>query len=355
MFKQYLIASFIVGAGLSVPASGQCMSDGWWQDRTPMPGPRAEHSGVAVDGWIYLFGDYNYSPDNGWAGRYHPATGTWDEPLAPMLTGRGQTAAAAVGEYIYVFGGNSCFTNCYQSHNEAYHIPTNTWSSRAPLPGTRAWLTATTVGNLIYVMGGSDHTGAHASNFIYDPARDSWTTGPDMPTARHHHAAGELYGKIYVMGGRDIISGGGGPYVQVSDVDVFDPGTGQWSQVASLPTPRAHLSGVVANGKIYAIGGLDVYEDGSSPTEFSTLVQEYDPMLGCWRTVTPLIAPRSMACAASMAGQLYLFGGFSLAFVDPEDIVDTTSAGYPRSPIGDLDGDGEVGIIDFLLLLANWD
>jgi N-acetylneuraminic acid mutarotase len=55
-------------------------------------------------------------------------------------------------------------------------------------------------------------------------------------------------GKIYVVGGA---TGG----VQISDIDEYDPQTGEWTSVAQMPTARERLAVAVINGRLYAIGG----------------------------------------------------------------------------------------------------
>ena len=143
--------------------------------------------------------------------------------------------------------------------------------------------------------------------------------------------------------------------IPVPEVHVFDPEVGkngEWSSAAPLPTPRDGLSAVVFNGKIYAMGGVE-HEQGGIPV---AIVEEYDPVLDCWRRVKPLPSARAWGCAAAAAAPLdthtrriYFIGGNT-----QKGGLDDNLAGYPLPCPADLDGDGDVGVKDLLELLGNW-
>jgi hypothetical protein len=94
-----------------------------------------------------------------------------------------------------------------------------------------------------------------------------------------------LGGKIYVMGGEaahhQFLD-------QRAEVQVYDPVTNSWSQLASMPLAKSHAeaSTFVLNGKIVFAGGQTNYYE---PTDN---VIAYDPAADGWVTLPPLPAPR---------------------------------------------------------------
>ena len=83
----------------------------------------------------------------------------------------------------------------------------------------------------------------------------AWEQDASMTTVRRHAAAGVLDGKFYVAGGEDEND------AQLSSVEVLDPATGEWSDVAPMTTVRflsaaGDRSGVL-DDKFYVAGGMD--------------------------------------------------------------------------------------------------
>lgn len=355
-----LVATFTAGGA----AWGQCGFGGFWNDAAPLPAPRYQHTCTVVNGKIYVFGDYNHSPNNDSVFIYDPETNSWGSgtPMPPdpcgasRTPGRGMAAAAAVNGIIYLFGGNNNFSNCWLQSVVAYNPATDTWGSRTPMPTTdRGLMTATAVGNDIYVIGGADsYDQTHPYNLVevYHTDTDSWTVlGPVMLMGRSHHAAVAIGAKIYLIGGVT-----GQPYQLVSQVDVFDTTTGVWTQAAPLPTPRMGLSAVLMNGKIYAVGGS---ADGMP----LAVVEEYDPVLNCWRRVTSLPSARTRGCAAAAVDAtgihfIHFIGGNIGG--GPKGALDDNLRGYPLPPsLADTTGpdgvpDGCVDAYDLAAVLGAW-
>lgn len=78
---------------------------------------------------------------------------------------------------------------------------------------------------------------------------------------------------------------------------------GEWHSRAPMPTPRSDVAIASYKDLIYAIGGLEA--DGSA----SDTVEVYDPESDSWREVAPLPEPR-YASAAFGWGAILLVGGF---------------------------------------------
>ena len=335
-FTHQSTVAYTVGCGKPCESG-----EGKWEPRAPMPTPRHETCAAAMEGIIYVFGDYCSSGLTNVVEAYDPKTGSWSQK-ADMPTGRGEAAAAVVDGIIYVIGGNNCYSNCWLTTNEAYDPGADAWTSKAPMPTRRGWLTATAVKGKIYAMGGADSY-AHPSYYdrveVYDPVTDSWSEGIPMPRPRCHHAATELGGKIYLFGGVQD-----DPSLAHEEVDVFDPETERWTTVAPLPKPRWHLAGAAAGGRIYAIGGID--DSGILPT-----VEEYDPLLDRWRRMAQLSTPRFWFSAVGDGGMVYVFGGNG-SQQGRESIASTEAFAPPcagAAPLAVLSFEGEEGCVKVIL------
>ncbi|CAJ1340223.1 unnamed protein product [Effrenium voratum] len=132
------------------------------------------------------------------------------------------------------------------------------------MPSSRSDLTATTVGDGIYLIGGcanDQEWSVGADMYLcsgltkkvdkYLPASDSFEALTDAPRTRYRHTAAAVGSQIFVFGGCDISD------AIVTEVDVLDTQTGQWSTLStSMPNATSDLSSFVSGGKVYLLGGL---------------------------------------------------------------------------------------------------
>lgn len=120
----------------------------------------------------------------------------------------------------------------------------------------------------------------------YDPVRDKWTRIPDIKTARAHMGVASLGNAIYVIGG----STENGHSV-LDSVERFDPEHKEWTEVAPLPSPRAGLSAAVDMKVVYAVGGISAKKEYSAPSTL-TAIDAYDPVANKWSRLTNLNTSR---------------------------------------------------------------
>ncbi len=100
-----------------------------------------------------------------------------------------------------------------------------------------------------------------------------------MPTSRTSVASVVSANRLYVLGG---ISDAG-----ILDIcEVYDPAGDNWTQIASLPAPRAYASAVEHQGKVFMLGG-------ETSQDQLAIVESYDPSTNTWSQLTPLPSPRS--------------------------------------------------------------
>lgn len=149
-----------------------------------------------------------------------------------------------------------------------------------------------------------------------------WTTRSTTTIPRSSGAVvGANNGRIYAIGGVDV-------------VEEFDPATDIVTVRSPMPTGRWYLAGAAApNGRIYAIGG-----SSSTIRAFAT-VEEYDPVMDKWSTRSPMPTARAgLGVAAAPNGRLYAIGGWSASgsgevLATVEEYDPTTDKWTTRSPM----------------------
>ena len=155
--------------------------------------------------------------------------------------------AAAVGAYLYAFGGEGlsvvqpgCMT--------MYNMATRKMAELAKLPRTLIYCPGVACGGLVYSLGGYDEelqtsvAGVHT----YNPDIDSWVGGPTLPMAMAGVAAAEHMGCIFVC------SGWLGRAAPLSgSLLMLDPRTRAWTSLPTMPT----TGGSVLAGRMSVPGG----------------------------------------------------------------------------------------------------
>jgi N-acetylneuraminic acid mutarotase len=193
------------------PVSGSLTNaDPWPQNPTAVPG-----GGAVFNNKFYLFGGFDPLTSGGitldtiWEFDPMAAPGSqWSLKSTHMSLDRGYIGTVTIGNYIYLAGGSqwdgSALTN--ETILERYDPTANTISTMAPIPtGSSNW-SAYTDGTKLYAAGGFFPTAIDIT-YIYDPASNSWTTGPSMPQAVRNYASTQIdNNQFYAIGGYDSAS-----------------------------------------------------------------------------------------------------------------------------------------------------
>ncbi|XAR49435.1 hypothetical protein NMG60_11032643 [Bertholletia excelsa] len=94
------------------------------------------------------------------------------------------------------------------------------------------------VDGCIYVLGGFFKASAMSCVWRYDPILNRWNEASPMSIGRAYCKTGVLNKKLYVVGGVTRNRGGVTP---LQSAEVFDPCTGQWSQLPSMPFSKTQM------------------------------------------------------------------------------------------------------------------
>jgi len=205
---------------------------------------------------------------------------------------------------------------------QLYNIPTNTWSTLAPLPVALNHPNAAAIDGKIYVLGGLSATNEGTwrgtpQSWVYDPTSNKWTELEAMPAseARGSAAVGVYNKLIYLAGGMSLLEPfAGGKQETVDLVSVFDTASGKWitstllpEKARRLPEKRDHAGAAVVDMRLYVLGGRDSGQRNVKATVFGLSLERID--VG-WRTMKGIMpTPRGGVAAAKLGRKVYIFGG----------------------------------------------
>lgn len=257
--------------------------------------PRSHATSAAVDERIYLIGGVDPSGEVlDVVEMYDAERDHWS--IGPALPEpRRNAAAAAVGGVIYVFGGQDAHGN-YERTVWALDETADAWRSVRSMDSPRARHAVIVSGDEVYVFGGSAEDELPLSVDVFHVATNNWETVSEMPGERYGFVAGEIDGKMYLAGGSRILNN------PRTDVDIFDPKTGEWSKGLPIPTPRLNPAGVAIDDALVIAGG----DDGA--LSFAS-IDIYDPVKGYWIGGVELPTERTDMTAAVFEDEIYFLGG----------------------------------------------
>src|SRR6267378_3509669 len=303
-------------------ASG-AFAQGKWTKLAAFPEPAEELLGASAGGKMYVF--CGLAP--GWKPigmvyEYDPSGDKWTKKSAMPLASHHVAFTEHKGK-IYAFGGFVLpqsgpaawvpIDNAWE-----YDPATDSWKALAPLPTKRGSPVAVTVGDKMYVIGGSTPgpketsvplPGTHwalGSVEEYDPAANTWRQRSPMPTSRNHAIAGVVNGKIYVIGGR-VGAAGISAASNTNVVEQYDPATDSWGTVrARMPTARSAMASGVHGGRIYVTGGE--FQDSQMMATFRSL-EAYDPATNNWTILPNMPVGRHGLAGAVVGNRLHMVSG----------------------------------------------
>jgi N-acetylneuraminic acid mutarotase len=288
------------GAGSSGPPKTST-SQQHWTFAAAMPRRRSYTASAEIGGNIYVAAGMvgNTGMPLSLFERFDPATDSWtDLPDLPVAFRAG--AGAAIGDRMYVVGGNSGGGNGHQVFS--YDIQTHRWRSETPLPAPRTNLAVVALGGKIYAIGGLDPLYASRTVFVYSPATRRWSQAAPLPVTLQAAAAVVFHGQIWVLGGADKAGA-----IQ-RKVWIYDPRKNTWRAGPAMPTPLETLGAAVDGQRIYVV------------LETHTFV--YDAGTRKWTRGATLEVSRHALSVFVADGHLYAIGGCKAPQLEDSPIVE---------------------------------
>lgn len=222
----------------------------------------------------------------------------YDVKIGPWITAKDMLSirlgfsATSVGNKVYIIGGSDK-DSIKIPRIECYDVDTNTWSIKKDMITSRSGLSSQSVGAKIYAIGGEDSTGyATNINECYDAETNLWSTKNNMPTNRRSFALAKSGSKLYAIEGVRLGT-------RLSTNECYDTITDTWTSKTSSSYKRYYSSATELNNKIYIVG----YES----SKFSC----YDTITDTWteKSDVPSVAANYMKTLDEVGGKIYSIGG----------------------------------------------
>jgi DNA-binding CsgD family transcriptional regulator/N-acetylneuraminic acid mutarotase len=124
-----------------------------------------------------------------------------------------------------------------------------------------------------------------------------WHERAQMPTRRAHLALVVAQGQVLAIGGRT-------PEGITAAVETYDPASDTWAPGSDKPTPAAYVAAAAVGTDVIVPGGCDA--EGTA----TQTVEVYNVVSDSWREVSPLPEARCAYALSTFGGKLYIFGGW---------------------------------------------
>ncbi len=191
-------------------------------------------------------------------------------------------------------------------------VPWHPSPQELTLPAARTDGAVLQVGTKILYIGGSDGTIAQSNVYVAQTVGtgnfDRWTDGPSLPEPRADASVAYMAGSIYVIGGTDA-TGAPTDSVFVLTPDSVTGALGEWQaapDALTLPEPRSAAAAAITTDGLLLIGGRNA--DGPVATTWKSFL-DAKGALGKWAAEQPLAAPQAEATAMVIGDYVWLFGG----------------------------------------------
>jgi uncharacterized repeat protein (TIGR01451 family) len=227
-------------------------------------------------------------------------------PLPQALANRN---AIVRGEYIFFVGGKSAadapVSTIYAAPIENSGTLT-AWTAVGQLPIPLYLHAIVATESNLYVIGGWDGTRTHAevwqAPFTGGSGLGSFVQVSTYPISIDLHDAVIAQNRIYVIGGWT----GRDPLNTVYSAEILPGGLGPWLATATLPRALYRLSAVAYNNRIYVTGGFD--NTSAQSTVYVTNVLA-DGTLDGWHETTSLPVALFFHETVVQDGRLVVLGG----------------------------------------------
>ena len=234
-----------------------------------------------------------------WLQCFDDKAGGWGRLQAMGIDRPNGCGAAAVGTYLYAFGGEGDSVEEPESMT-MYDMASRKMAEVATLPRVLSYCSGVACDGLVYSLGGMDVVLEEcvADVCTYNPELDCWVLGLPLPFAVGGMAAVEHMGSIYVCGGEMAND------TRSATLLMLDPRTRAYITLPTMPNPAAYAGAAVVAGRMYVPGG-----SGAASGAVSSL-QCYDMAAGCWDTsCTTMAEARHSHGLAALHEEVWAVGG----------------------------------------------
>ena len=212
-----------------------------------LPSVRHDTAAAALGGAVYVFGGGNGLDQLDEIVRVDPATGRSSE-VGRLPAASSDSTAAAIGKTAYVIGG---YTGTRWLDTIVAYRPGAAARVVAHLPQPLRYGAAAAAGKAVVVAGGSLENGTASDAVLeYTPSTGRIARIARLPAGTTHAAAVALGNTVYVVGGRGAALG-----TPTSEIVAVDVATGRVRVAGRLKTARSDLAAVTVGSRILVAGG----------------------------------------------------------------------------------------------------
>jgi Galactose oxidase, central domain len=242
---------------------------------------------------------------------YDPVSGTW-ALTGSLINPRGSHSATLLSSGKVLVEGGYGLNGLPLTAAEIYDPGTGAWSSAGLLPFTYpkdpgpCKSILLTSGNVMAVGGQTATSQVYLSNCeIYNPTTNNWSSTGFLSNPRAKFQMVSLFsGNILVTGGQ------GAGDVYLSSSEIYNTNTGIWSMTGSMRSTRGlHAMITLPSGKVIVSGGFGIVP-GS--WDFFGTCEIFDPNSGTWTTSSSMQLKRCEHLASSLpSGKIIVSGGYN--------------------------------------------
>ncbi|MEP7341798.1 MAG: M36 family metallopeptidase, partial [Acidobacteriota bacterium] len=231
---------------------GDAQSFNWTIPSTAISGIQAGQTGVRIR---VLATDDEGADTEAFSGADFTIDTRW-QAATQLPTGLNREAVTSDGKYVYTIAGRTTADNVSSLTTVQRLDPaaaTPVWEPLASVPTAFNSGKAVFINGKIYAPGGIDPSAAIVPNhFVYDVAANTWATLPGPPLGVHAYslAADPARNAYYLTGGSDVITSG------FTNVQAYNIQANQWTVLPPMANARFAHESVLANGKLYVVGGI---------------------------------------------------------------------------------------------------
>ncbi|MCW2722476.1 serine/threonine-protein kinase, partial [Pseudonocardia sp.] len=263
-----------VGAAMDIPP--QLLQPATeWRKLKDAPVARQFAGSTVDDGTLWVVGGLTQDAATAAVWGYDAVIDTWKKGPDLPLPLHHVAAVTYKGEVVVIGGWSPLNGNLSAIvSDKVFALRNGAWVALPSLHHARVAHGAAVVGDKIVVVGGQAGGKLVPTTEVFDGA--AWTDAAPIPTPREHLSATTDGTYVYAVGGRDLSSD-----KNTFAFERFDPATGTWQSLPTMPTARGGVAATCVDGRIVAAGG-------ELPTAVLDTVEAFDIATGTWSTLPPL-------------------------------------------------------------------
>lgn len=295
--KVLLAASFLLFGCSNVPVSEH------WSEGKNLSDGRSEISAAELDGVIYVAGGIGKFRMLKSCEAFTIKENAWRKcPDLPRKLHH--VAMASDGTNLFAAGGYVTLRFKHLMDPKLWRLSADgkAWIEVTELPGPIGEHVMVSIDKHLFLIGGSTPEGDTGDVWRFDKESGEWDQMAAMPTPRNSMAAiVSDDNEIWLLGGRSSLLGS-----KIDRVEIYNPAEDEWRKGPDLPLGRGGHSAAYLNGQIHVFGG-----ETFDPNKMVNRHDVYDLESGSWVTADPAPRPRHGMAAVTSGKAIYVLGGGS--------------------------------------------